>query len=149
MPSIGSYTRQIPTGLAFYAPDPDAGDYFELVPTDSYNPNYAGVMTPLAGDALTQLTAYLNASGGGGNGVVMRDMGKTVRAPSAAAPTVLNFYREYQILKPAGVTAFGIQGSSTGPSANSSWVTVYLPSLITGAQAATLRSVNPVAGGQL
>lgn len=142
MPSIGSYTRQIPTGLAFYnAAASSAANFYELVPTDLYNPNYAGLMQVVP-DA-TLLNIYL------ASGAVLRDMGKTVKAGLVGSATTLNFYRQFQVLRPAGAAAFGVQGDAGNPDSYAPWVTVYLPVPITGAGAVSAITTSPIAGGQL
>jgi hypothetical protein len=143
MSSVTRFLRQIPTGLSYYtAPAPSQTViYYTFVPAaGNYVGNYApGTMTVLSNFSLP-------------SGSILRDMGKTLRAPLTTAPTGdSQHYREFQVIVPTAANAdgaFGVIGDTNIPAATAPFYTVYLPVTV-GGQGAATAGLFPLAGGQM
>ena len=145
MSSVTRFLKQVTPGLNVLAP-PLFDNIYEFVPNSS---NYVGNYPPgamvLAANS-TSLKSYLQdpaglyPSGTVTDGVVARDMGKTIKASIAtneanAASGVVdanseNHFRMIQLLRPkAGNVdgAFGVRGSNLYPNGYTDYVTVYVP----------------------
>jgi len=157
MSSVTRFIRQINNNNAFVkATDLVAAPatyVFELVPADgnvvgNYAPGYMQ-----AGSA--SLRGAITAAAG--SNPVLRDMGKTVRAPLGSASGAIGYFRQVQLLVPAGEAgkfiggpsgnAGGVVGSS--PDAYSPYMTFYVPVVVYGVNAVPTGVASHVLCGQM
>ena len=110
---------------------------FDFTPSASnvvgnYPPGY---MTAAGSGALyTLITQAANAGP-----VILRDMGKTVQAPSVSLTGVVSFYRQVQLISLLATSLGGVQGGVNVPTAGSDYLTFYIPISVAGsAQAAAI-----------
>jgi len=161
MSSVTRFIRQIPasgshlnaaalvTGAATLA--------FELVPNAT---NIVGNYPPGFVQNRAELAAAITAANAAASGaVLLRDMGKTILAPVGSLSGNLSFYRQVQLVAPASLSqaqgfnggaagsTFGVLGGNNIPSANSDYLTFYIPVSVAGVGS----SINayPVAAGQM
>jgi len=163
MSSVQSFLRQRNVSTSTLAAPADNGCYYVFVPTAG---NYVGNYPP---GFLVQQNVVVG-SGLNKQGSLIRDMGKTIKAPVSVdglgddlgAP---GFFREVQLINPVAVlyptssTTFGVgvasQGAQTLPSAgnpgDAGYNTYYLPIVVDGvlADGATLPDTYLPLGGQL
>lgn len=164
MSSVTRFIRQIPasgshlnaaalvTGAATLA--------FELVPSatnvvGNYPPGYVQNSAQLAAAIADANAAAVAAS----TSVLLRDMGKTIQAPVGSLTGDLGFFRQVQLVAPNRLTqaqgfnggaagsTFGVLGGNNVPSANSDYLTFYIPVVVAGVG----RAINayPIAAGQM
>lgn len=154
MSSVTRFLRQIPAGLQYYTiAGSSSVTPYEFVPTagnytGNYFPGAMVAMTGAGGAATYSIVA----------GSILRDMGKTVTAPTATsvsnaqgavyAATSTQKWREYQVITPAVTPDYSVQGTSTTPDAYSQYYTVYLPITVMD-QGVSTPALVPIAGGQM
>jgi hypothetical protein len=74
-------------------------------------------------------------------------MGKTVQAPVTSLTGTVGFFRQEQLLRPAGA---GVLGAANTPDAYTDYFTFYIPVPVAGVSAvATMSLAFPAAGGQM
>jgi hypothetical protein len=141
MSSVTRFIRQIQPDNTYYSAATVLGApatyAYELVTSAGAVGNYpAGVMTPASGLLATALTASTYAA----NSALLRDMGKTIRAPVAGSGNV-GYFRQVQLLIPshAGVAA-NVQGAVLVPDQYSPYLTFYVPVAVAGISAAVIPS---------
>ena len=111
---------------------------YELQPSAGAIGNYpAGFMAAASGALATALTASTYAA----NSALLRDMGKTVRAPVGSISGNVGYFRQVQLLVPshAGVAA-NVQGAVSVPDQYTSYLTFYVPVAVAGISAALIPS---------
>jgi hypothetical protein len=122
-----------------------AGDgVYEFVPyaTNTVG-NYAPGYMKMAGAELVAALAVAGAY----TACVLRDMGKTVQAPVTSLTGTVGFFRQVQLLRPAGA---GVLGAANTPDAYTDYFTFYIPVPVAGVSAvATMSLAFPAAGGQM
>jgi hypothetical protein len=155
MTSVTRFLRQLPTGMQ-YSSVPAAlltgTGVYEFVPSVG---NYVGNYTP--GHMQVASAALIAALGTAGttSDLVLRDMGKTIKAPvgSTTSPTGFGFFRQVQLLKPVdGLVApstFGVLGAPGTPDAYTNYLTFYIAVPLDGVLGGTLSGVTPIVGGQM
>ena len=113
---------------------------FDFTPSASnvvgnYPPGY---MTAAGAGALyTLITQAANAGP-----VILRDMGKTVQAPSVSLTGVVSFYRQVQLISLLATSLGGVQGGVNVPTAGSDYLTFYIPISVAGSAQATAIPVH-------
>lgn len=161
MSSVTRFIRQIPaSGSHLNAAALVSGAStlaFELVPSaanivGNYPPGYVQNSAQLA-------AAITDANAAAAGAVLLRDMGKTVHAPVGSLTGDLGFFRQVQLVAPARLTqaqgfnggaagsTFGVLGGANIPSANSDYLTFYIPVAVAGVGPAM--NAYPVAAGQM
>jgi hypothetical protein len=149
MSSVQRFIRQIqPHGQFYKASDivtaAAAGLVYELVP-DANNVvgNYPpGTMTASTAGTGALAAGIAQANNAASSNVIVRDMGKTVKAALTLAPTGAQyFFRQVQLISLA--SAPGVQGGVNTPTNNSDYLTFYVPISILGAPSASV----PLLGG--
>lgn len=142
MSSVQRFIRQIqPENMFFKAADvvsAAATDAFELVPSSSaVVGNYPiGTMTAAGSGAL--YTAITQVSAGASGKVILRDMGKTVQAPLTGSPAVSYFFRQVQLISLVN----GVNGKVDEPTANTDYLTFYIPISVAGSVSSRVPLVN-------
>jgi hypothetical protein len=148
MSSVQRFIRQIPAHTQYYSAATViasvATTAYELVPAagnvvGNYPP---GTMTAASAGSGVGL-AILQAANALPNSLVLRDMGKTVRAALTANTAQVGFFRQVQLIAPAAITSyiggasassFGVLGSpAPGVDAYTSFQTFYIPIIALGA----------------
>ena len=151
MSSVGRFIRQVDNSNHFLSAatvvSSAATLAFELVP-DASNivGNYApGYMAAAGAGPLAVAIAAANARSSGN--IVLRDMGKTVRAPLSSATGTIGFFRQVQLIDPA-LGAAGVLGAPATPDAYTNYLTFYVPIAINGVCVvpAGVTVVHPVQG---
>lgn len=142
MSSVQRFIRQIQPDNTYYSAATvlatPATYAFELVPSAGAIGNYpAGYMAAATGALVTALTASTYAA----NSALLRDMGKTIRAPVGSVSGNVGYFRQVQLLVPshAGVAA-NVQGAVSAPGVNTPYLTFYVPVAIAGISAALIPS---------
>ena len=141
MSSVQRFIRQIPSCSTFYSAatvvSSAATVAFDFTPSASnvvgnYPPGY--VTAAGSGALYTLITQAANAGP-----VVLRDMGKTIKAALGSEAGVVSFYRQVQLVSLLSSALGGVQGGSNVPTATSDYLTFYIPITIAGsAQAAAI-----------
>jgi hypothetical protein len=150
MSSVGRFIRQVDNSNHFLSAATvvaTPGTYvYELVADASnivgnYAPGYMAVASAALQAAIT--AANSRAS----NNVILRDMGKTVRAPINSASGAIGFFRQVQLVDPA-LGAAGVLGAPATPDAYTNYLTFYVPIAINGVCVvpAAVTVVHPVQG---
>ena len=148
MSSVQRFIRQIPAQTQYYSAATViasvATTAYELVPAagnvvGNYPP---GTMTAASAGSGVGL-AILQAANALPTSLVLRDMGKTVRAALTANTAQVGFFRQVQLIAPAAITSyiggasassFGVLGSpAPGVDAYTSFQTFYIPIIALGA----------------
>jgi hypothetical protein len=140
MSSVTRFIRQIQPDNTYYSAATVLGApatyAYELIPSAGAVGNYpAGYMAAASGALQTALTASTYAA----NSALLRDMGKTIRAPVGAIGGNVGYFRQVQLLIPshAGVAA-NVQGSVSAPGVNTPYLTFYVPVAVAGISAALI-----------
>jgi hypothetical protein len=156
MSSVGRFIRQVDNSNHFLSAATVAAApatyAFELVP-DASNivGNYApGYMAAASAALILAVQQAVNAANGSSAAnLVLRDMGKTVRAPVASSSGAIGFFRQVQLLNPL-VGAAGVLGAPATPDAYTNYLTFYVPVVINGVCAAgtgaAIGALHPVNG---
>jgi len=162
MSSVTRFIRQINNSNSYVSAATVAATpatyAYELIP-DAGNVvgNYAPGHMITASAALVAAIAALVASVSGVSHLVLRDMGKTVRAPVGSNSGAIGYFRQVQLLAPIGESN-GFLGGASGsvggvlggsPNANSPYLTFYVPVVVYGVNAAPVASVVHALCGQL
>lgn len=148
MSSVQRFIRQIPASTQYYNAAAVVGaatNAYELVPAAG---NVVGNYPPgTMSVASTNLQTAINAQGTA-TALVLRDMGKTVRAALTATPTQFGFFRQVQLIAPAAITSyiggsaassFGVLGTpAPGTDAYTNYLTFYVPIVALGASASMI-----------
>ena len=166
MSSIQSFLRQRSQTSTFFQAPTNACYYNFVAGSGNYVGNYPPGYMALA-------SADISAAAGVSPGLLIRDMGKTIKAPIGTGVTATEgFFREVQLIAPVaavsatGSTTFGVgagvAGSAAGtlPSAGNAgfngYGTFYIPIVIDGTLATsdgTTKAVLPTSylpiGGQM
>jgi hypothetical protein len=142
MSSVQRFIRQIQPDNTYYSAatvlGAPASYAYELIPSAGAVGNYpAGYMAAASGALATALTAATYAA----NSALLRDMGKTIRAPVTSVSGNVGYFRQVQLLIPshAGVAA-NVQGAVSVPDQYSPYLTFYVPVAIAGISAAAIPS---------
>lgn len=165
MSSVTRFLRQIPVSTTYYSlPDSSASLYVFDPDSNNYVGNYPPGLMKIAPE-IPAVKAWMTAYGiydQSGNAVrskfILRDMGKTFRAPMVAGQQE-QFYRQVQILEPGPFPvpcpalsktdgASGVIGGSMVPTMDSKYATFYIPVAI-GGLTMSAPGVYPIAGGQM
>jgi len=98
----------------------DSSKIYEFVPTSvnvvgNYPPGYVRLITGNAAALATAILAQNNGTNAP-NGVVLRDMGKTIYAPVGSATGSSGYFRQVQLIAPQLVSA--AQGTIGGTAGN-------------------------------
>lgn len=140
MSSVQRFIRQIQPDNTYYSAATvlaaPATYAYELIPSAGAVGNYpAGYMYAASGALATALTAATYAA----NSALLRDMGKTIRAPVTSVSGNVGYFRQVQLLIPshAGVAA-NVQGAVAVPDAYSPYLTFFVPVAIAGISAALI-----------
>jgi hypothetical protein len=148
MSSVTRFIRQVPLSTTYYSVPSGmiaAGTgAFELVGSSLGNYADSGVYM---GAASAQLVAALATAGAAGN-LVLRDMGKTIRCPYGSASGAIAAFRQVQLLAPIAAAGLSLGGQNI-PSANSDFLTFYIPAVVAGAAAVAPSLAVPIVGGQM
>jgi hypothetical protein len=127
MSSIQSFLRQRNVAnTIFQAPTNDC--YYNFI---ADNGNYVGNYPP----GHMELASASVAEGAAGS--LIRDMGKTIKAPLGTLSSATSgFFREVQLITPVVAStssSFGVQGGAAGPnSGNAGYDTYYIPIIVDG-----------------
>ena len=167
MSSVTRFIRQVPVATTYYNAAAvianSSSMVFELVPSASnivanYPPGYVQVASAALQASLAQA---LNANA---NGLILRDMGKTIYAQygSGIASDPSAYFRQVQLINPSGITAaqgfaagsagqsFGVLGGQNIPDAYTDFLTFYIPVTVAGVKGPqVLTQAYAVAGGQM
>ena len=147
MSSVTRFLRQIPQATTYYG-FAAAPAFYEFVPEPA---NYVGNYPP---GVVAEREVDLPA------GAILRDMGKTIKATGGDVdPLVFNYYRQVQVLVPAGFTAASLIGGANGttsgvigapatPSGYAPYYTLYVKVAVAGLGVA-IADLYPIAGGQM
>ena len=148
MSSVTRFIRQVPLSTTYYSVPSGmiaAGTgAFELVGSPLGNYADSGVYM---GAASGQLAASLATAGAAGN-LVLRDMGKTIRCPYGSLGGAIAAFRQVQLLAPIAAAGLSLGGVNT-PSANTDFLTFYIPAVVAGASPVAPSLATPIVGGQL
>jgi hypothetical protein len=146
MSSVTRFIRQIPVSTTYYSASAIVSSpstlAFELVPSvgniiGNYPP---GTMSTNVSALNSRIAAAVSSAGGAAN-VMLRDMGKTVRAALTSDTTKVGFFRQVQLIAPAPITSYigGSDGSNfgvvAGADAYTAYLTFYIPIAALGASA--------------
>jgi hypothetical protein len=174
MSSVTRFIRQIPQATTYYnasaviaAPQtyvfefvPSSGNFVGNYPTPF--PDATGGYMQGASAALQQ--AIQQAANAAGNALVLRDMGKTIFAPTTNSATASwAYFRQVQLLRPALITqgpgfiggingnTFGVLGAAQNPDAYTNYLTFYIPVTVAGVglPVAAQTQAYALAGGQM
>ena len=184
MSSVTRFIRQIPVSTTYYdaagvvtaaaSPATQLAVYEFYNDGSNYVGNYPpGYVLPASNALCTQIVA---ASSVGGvatpQGLVLRDMGKTIYASYGAtntasdprlAPSTANFgyFRQVQLLKPSAIVAnnfiggtngstFGVLGAPLNPDPYTDYLTFYIPVTVAGVRGPVVNvGAYTIAGGQM
>jgi hypothetical protein len=161
MSSVTRFIRQVPLATTYYNVSSAilAGTgVYEFVPTSA---NYVGNYPPgYMQVASAALIANLAQAGTSSN-LVLRDMGKTITAPTVSLAGDVGYFRQVQLLKPSAITAaqgfiggasgnrFGVLGDASIPNAYTDFMTFYIAVPVAGVLGGVLSGLTPIAGGQM
>jgi hypothetical protein len=176
MSSVTRFIRQIPVSTTYYNASGVLASpstlVFEFVPSSSnYVGNYPNGFPDQTGGYMQTASVALQAAiaqavatvSGGANGLVLRDMGKTIFAPTTNSATASwGYFRQVQLLNPqlitqgpgfiGGVTGntFGVLGAAGTPDLYTNYMTFYIPVSVAGITGAAVNTqAYAVAGGQM
>ena len=140
MSSVQRFIRQIQPDNTYYSAAvvlaAPATYAYELIPSAGAVGNYpAGYMAAASGALQTALTASTYAA----NSALLRDMGKTIRAPITSVSGNVGYFRQVQLLIPshAGVAA-NVLGSASAPDAYTPYLVFFVPVAVAGISAALI-----------
>ena len=171
MSSVQRFLKQhAPSQQFFSAPTTvlDATAVYEFVPTSTnvvgnYPPGYVQLIYGNAAAVVTALAAQ-NNSVNAPNGVVLRDMGKTIFAPVGSATGAMGHFRQVQLLAPKPISAsqgfiggvagntFGVLGVPAGGAttdAYTSYLTFYIAVPLGGVVAGPASGAVQLPGGEM
>ena len=167
MSSVTRFIRQVPASTTYYNAAAVVANastmVFELVPSaanivGNYPPGYLQAASAALQASIAQALAVH------ANGLVLRDMGKTIFAQygSGAASDPSGHFRQVQLINPAAVTAaqgfaggsagqtFGVLGGQNIPDAYTDFLTFYIPVAVAGLKGPqVLTQAYAIAGGQM
>lgn len=167
MSSVTRFIRQVPVSTTYYNAAAIVANastmVFELVPSAA---NIVGNYPPghLQAASAALQASIAQALAANANGLVLRDMGKTIFAQygSGASSDPSAHFRQVQLLNPAAVTAaqgfaggsagqtFGVLGGQNIPDAYTDFLTFYIPVSVAGIRGPqVLTQAYAVAGGQM
>jgi hypothetical protein len=179
MSSVTRFLRQIPVSTTYYeaatilnSGTVNANLVYEFVPTSSnYVGNYPAGFNSVSGGyvqtASPALQAAINQAYNsivtvGGGALVLRDMGKTIFAPTTNSSTASwGYFRQVQLIAPSlmgqppafmgGLTGstFGVLGAANTPNAYTDYLTFYIPVTVAGVGAGVNTGAYAIAGGQM
>ena len=184
MSSVTRFIRQVPVSTTYYSALGVIGTpgavVFEFVPSSSnyvgnypagYNNPTGGYVAPASAALQAAILQAVNAvPGNAGQGLLLRDMGKTIFGPitaSTATPATAvsswGYFRQVQLIFPQAITqgpgfmggvsgnTFGVLGAAGTPDPYTNYLTFYIPVTVAGVNGAP--GVNTlafaVAGGQM
>jgi hypothetical protein len=162
MSSCQRFLKQVAPSNTYYAvsavvkANPESYLYDFAADSANVVGNYPpGVMTPVNSNFITNAAGVLSDAAP----LVLRDMGKTIKAPLTTALGAVGFYRQVQLLVPGAVnnvggssgTSSGVLGGPTSPSSLTPYATCYIPVVVLGQLSAPLPvgGFPAVAGGQM
>ena len=175
MSSVTRFIRQIPVSTTYYDAgsivNPSSGaitttNVYEFVPdggnyVGNYPPGVVIACSAQLSAALAQAVQGVVAAGGSASAFVLRDMGKTIKAPLTTATGSVSFFRQVQLLNPTPLSAsqgsigglggstFGVLGGNYIPDNYTNFLTFYIPVTVAGVRAAAGTAVYAIAGGQM
>ena len=167
MSSVTRFIRQVPVSTTYYNAATIVANsssmVFELVPSAA---NIVGNYPPgnlqVASAALQASIAQAVAANP--NGLVLRDMGKTIFAQygTGASSDPSGYFRQVQLINPAAITAaqgfagglsgqsFGVLGGANIPDSYTDFLVFYIPVAVAGVKGPqVLTQAYAVAGGQM
>jgi hypothetical protein len=142
MSSVQRFIRQIPAETTYY----NAANVISGSTLNAYELVAAGTMTIAASTGLQAAVVAAVDGAGGVSKVVLRDMGKTVRAALASDSSKVGHFRQVQLLAPKSAV---LANSNFGIVAGAGYMTFYVPTVVMGSSADAARSVLHNANGQL
>lgn len=161
MSSVTRFLRQVPLSTTYYALPQAVSDapqtyLYQFVPSSAnvvgnYPP---GVVQPVPSNFVTRIAGVVSPAT-----LVLRDMGKTIRAPLNTDTGAVGFYRQVQLLAPIAVnnvggslgTSSGVLGDPSSPNEYTDYGTAYMPVVVLGQLGAALPvgGFPAIAGGQM
>ena len=174
MSSVTRFIRQVPVSTTYYnaatVVATPATYVYEFVPSGSnYVGNYPTFLSTSGGYMQTASAALqaaiaqaVNAAGAAGN-LVLRDMGKTIFAPTDSTGAAFSYFRQVQLLDPNTISStqlfnggtsgstFGVLGAANTPDLYTDFLTFYIPVNVAGVglPAASASQAFALAGGQM
>ena len=147
MSSTQRFLKQIQPNSSLFTSS-GAANMYEFVPAaanivGNYPPGY---VQTLGASVVTAVNAL-------GANAVLRDMGKTIRAPVGSLTGSMGYFRQVQVLLPAPLPAggyiggmlgsnFGVGGTVPNADPNSSYLVVYIPAPVNGMLASGVSLYN-------
>jgi hypothetical protein len=111
------------------------------------NVNYPpGFMSVSSAALRTAIDQAVHAAGGAAN-LLLRDMGKTIRAPVTSLTGDIGYFRQVQLVNPSAMTVaqnfaggsagnrFGVLGAPATPNALTNYLVFYVPIAVAGVSA--------------
>jgi hypothetical protein len=175
MSSVTRFIRQIPLATTYYnaqeiVASPNS-TVFEFAPsTSNYVGNYPSPYPNQTGGYMINASAALQAAiaqaaaANGAGGLVLRDMGKTIFAPTTNSATASwGYFRQVQLLAPGLITqgpgfmgglsgnTFGVLGAAGTPDVYTNYLVFYIPVSVAGVSGAPGIDTKAyaIAGGQM
>ena len=176
MSSVTRFIRQIPQSTTYYSAATilsglAAGStlVYEFVPSSSnYVGNYPNPYPDVTGGSVitcsAPLAAALNQAWNATSGaLVLRDMGKTIFAPTSTSTTATwAYFRQVQLIDPNVInsgtsgfiggttgTTFGVLGDQNTPDIYTDFLTFYIPVTVAGIGTGAITGAFALAGGQM
>jgi hypothetical protein len=176
MSSVTRFIRQIPLATTYYNAQEIVASpsttVFEFAPSSSNYvgnypspyPNQTGGYMIAASAALQAAIAQAAAANSAGAGLVLRDMGKTIFAPTTNSATASwGYFRQVQLLAPGLITqgpgfmgglsgnTFGVLGAAGTPDVYTNYLVFYIPVSVAGVSGApgVDTKAYAIAGGQM
>jgi hypothetical protein len=123
----------------------------------NYPPGFMSLCSPALSTAIAQ---HVNAAGvGGAANLLLRDMGKTIRAPVTSLTGDVGYFRQVQLVNPSAMTPaqnfaggsagnrFGVLGAPATPDALTNYLVFYVPIAVAGVSAVpTVVALFPACG---
>ena len=174
---MSSVTRFLKSSVQTYMTAPavgvlDSSKIYEFVPTNTnvvmnYPPGYVRLIFGNAAAVITAIAAQDNGVNAP-NGVVLRDMGKTIYAPVGSATGSSGYFRQVQLIAPRPITAaqgtiggtagntFGVLGVPAGTNSAAgatdayvSYLTFYIPVPVGGVLGGAVSGATLLPGGDM
>jgi hypothetical protein len=173
MSSVTRFIRQIPQSTTYYSAAgiiaSPATLVYEFVPSSSnYVGNYPNPYPDVTGGYVQTASLALQAAIAQANtfasgNLVLRDMGKTIFAPTTNSSTASwAYFRQVQLIDPNVInsgasgfiggtsgTTFGVLGDQNTPDAYTDFLTFYIPVTVAGIGLGLVTSAFALAGGQM
>lgn len=184
MSSVTRFIRQVPVSTTYYSAlglvATPAAVAYEFVPSSSnyvgnypagYNNPTGGFVAPASAALVTAINDVISTTPGqSGDGLLLRDMGKTIFGPITANTTTpatatsnWGYFRQVQLIYPQAITqgpgfmggvtgsTFGVLGAAGTPDPYTNYLTFYIPVPVAGVNGVPTADTLAfaVAGGQM